>query len=390
LEDVLIVSVLQELKYALETTTDANKCNMVKNFLRTLCSRTDADPYDIPYLPLVTELLDGTTNLLIWRRGKGIIDCTYTVYNGDDPVGVSVQVAPLEEVENNAPGYEELTKKERQKLLAEVRKADKLKGPRGAAVGAVWGNILQLLKKFVYLQTTICCSPSDKIGVLMRDLWRHCTGGLWSEDSSQNKHDSVLMMLGVKGCGTPFHHDWSNAVNVAFALSDLTMHSILAVWSFLHPSVLLDEELKGYFDEWCKMNLQKYCLEEEEPSDLRLFNQEVTRTPSRRRPRRPLLTMSDMTALNTHLADRSNRPNFQFIIHLNQRHGDVMQVCVGWSHQVINTEECWKYAFDFAAASDAMQCVHINNLMHTLYPGVNAPDYRCITEEAADWTKKSL
>jgi hypothetical protein len=100
--------------------------------------------------------------------------------------------------------------------------------------------------------------------------------------------------------------------------------------------------------------------------------------------------MSDMADLNTHLANKSNRPDFEFIIHLHQGHGDVMQVWVGWSHQVVNTEECWKYAFDFADASDAMQCVNINNLLHTLYPNVNALDYRCIVEEGADWSKTNL
>jgi hypothetical protein len=332
--------------------------------------------------------LDGLTNLQIWTRGKSIIDRAYKVSENGVLVDVSIQgAAKMTNKRKASPLYEALNGTERKKLLKAVRKAEKETDPSEVAQ---WDLVLKLLCQFLYLQATIGCILSGETGKLMQRLWKQCTGGPWCGDTCQNKHDSMLMILGVKGCGTPFHLDWSNAVNVAFALSAGTMHTTLALWSFLHPSELSDKKLKGFFDEWCLKNLQKYCLEGEDTTDLRLFNQEVNKTPSKQQSRKPLLSMTDMAEFNTFLASKSERPDFQFTIHVHQKHGEVMQVCVGWSHQVVNMEECMKYAFDFATTSNAMQCVHTNNVLHAMYAGVNAPEYRSILEEGADWTKKCM
>jgi hypothetical protein len=64
------------------------------------------------------------------------------------------------------------------------------------------------------------------------------------------------MILGDKRCNTPFHLDWSNTVNLAFALYASKMHVPRALWSFLHPDVLSDKTLKGFFDKWCLTNLK--------------------------------------------------------------------------------------------------------------------------------------
>jgi hypothetical protein len=69
LEDVPIVSMLKELEYAMEATQNANKSNLGVNFIRTVCGRTDTDPFTTPSETLVRELLGGRTNLLIWTRG---------------------------------------------------------------------------------------------------------------------------------------------------------------------------------------------------------------------------------------------------------------------------------------------------------------------------------
>jgi hypothetical protein len=110
-------------------------------------------------------------------------------------------------------------------------------------------------------------------------------------------------------------------------------------------------------------------MEDEDTTDLRLFNQEVNVTnPIKHRPQKPPLMMSNMCDLTTFLVSESGQ-NRDFITHLYQKHGDVVQVCVCWGHQVVNLEECMKYVFDYCNAKDAMQCVYINNLLHALYKG---------------------
>jgi hypothetical protein len=67
--------------------------------------------------------------------------------------------------------------------------------------------------------------------------------------------------------------------------------------------------------------------------------------------------------------------------HILQRHGDVINVNVGWAHQVINLQPCVKYAFDYASAHEATQCIHTNNVFHTRFKNVHPTDYRGMERE---------
>jgi hypothetical protein len=105
-----------------------------------------------------------------------------------------------------------------------------------------------------------------------------------------------------------------------------------------------------------------------------IFNQQVDRTTTNSRPQKPLLMDDDMVSLNATLMqaakDAGINSESQYIHHMYQRHGDVVHVTVGWAHQVVNIQECAKLAFDYAKAQDAMQCVHTNNVMHTMFANV--------------------
>jgi hypothetical protein len=167
-------------------------------------------------------------------------------------------------------------------------------------------------------------------------------------------------MVSRAGNGTAFHIDWANAVNVAFAMKEehKTNNTPLSMLSFIDPIVLATEALSKAMDTWCEMNLPKYHSTIEHIAGQRLYNQQVQKQPSNGLPAEPVLTYRDMLALDTYLNEHSGMEKRSCIIHILQRHGDVINVNVVWAHQVINLQPCVKYAFDYASAHEATQCIH--------------------------------
>jgi hypothetical protein len=247
-----------------------------------------------------------------------------------------------------------------------------------------WTNVLLYLMSFTYCLTTLGCLPSGDTGALIQLLWSKYVSGPWTRSSVQIMLDSILFMVGRAGNGTPFHLDWANAINVAFAITEehKTNATPLAMWSFIDPIVLATETLSQAMDTWCEQNLHKYHSTTEHKPNQRLFNQQVDRNPSNNLPTRPILTYNDMLALDTYLNDHSGVESRSYITHILQRHGDVITVNVGWAHQVINLQPCVKYAFDYASAHEATQCIHTNNVFHTRFKNVHPTDYRGMEREA--------
>jgi hypothetical protein len=123
-----------------------------------------------------------------------------------------------------------------------------------------WDTIILYMMKYIYLQTTLGCVPKGEIGVILKRLWEKYTGGLWEDASTQDDLNSTLLLLGGKGVGTAFHFDWSNAVNIAFALTEEQMQNKepLALWSYLNPKVMTEKCLQDAFKKWCATFLTKY------------------------------------------------------------------------------------------------------------------------------------
>jgi hypothetical protein len=192
-------------------------------------------------------------------------------------------------------------------------------------------------------------------------------------------------MYGATGCGTGFHLDWANAVNIAFAVDESTISSVLAVWSFMDPTVHENKTLKDALDQWCVLNLPKYGKFMDETASPNIFNQQVNVQPTNKLPQKALLTYDDLMNLNNHLLEAAAHAkltnNGAYITHIFQKHGDVVNVHVGWAHQVVNLQRCIKYAFDYSLPEHAKQCIFTNNALHARYPFVNARDYRGVGRE---------
>jgi hypothetical protein len=361
-----------------KATVDKNDTEIILNALRSSAGHTEVSNNRACLKSLTSSIIDGSTNRMQLNRGPHIKDMD--VKEDKD----NQHVTPSEH-QSNAPkppvlGWVGVTSQH--KRFIEDLTSHENPDPQQ------WIHILEYISQYVYLQTTLGCMPKGKIGEIIKQLWNKFTAGEWEDTSTQTALHSILLMLGRKGCGTAFHMDWSNAVNIAFAQSQkqINANKPLALWSLMDPMVMTDPILKETLNTWCTNNLDKYYSKDEARPGMAIFNQQVDKNPTNKMPQRPTLQLSDMVDINKCLieaAKQNNLPNTDaYIIHIHQYHGQVVNVTVGWPHQVVNLEDCVKLAFDYATPEQATQCLHTNAIMHTQYKGVNPSDYRAILREA--------
>lgn len=140
---------------------------------------------------------------------------------------------------------------------------------------------------------------------------------------SGNVYTNSLMMFGLAGCGTGFHLDWASAVNVAFAVGNVSTDATLAVWTFIHPNVLLKPDLLTKLTDWLSVNIG-----EDQKAFLAL-----------ERHKKKLLTPAQSEALQAYMG-------VELVTIINQKHGEVVKAPAGWAHTVTNVEVCFKVAYD--------------------------------------------
>lgn len=132
----------------------------------------------------------------------------------------------------------------------------------------------------------------------------------------------TLILLGGLGTHTPFHLDYTQALNVAFSVGG-SSSDVLAVWVCIAPFAIHTA------DTWIK--------QQKKNKKAFIFPQGFA-TKGKVFLARPLLDtfIYEMNA---------NIPNSVVIV--PQRHGQVVYVPPGWIHQVTNLQPCLKVAFDY-------------------------------------------
>jgi JmjC domain, hydroxylase len=131
----------------------------------------------------------------------------------------------------------------------------------------------------------------------------------------------TLILLGGSGTGTPFHLDYNEALNVAFAIRG-SPDDVLAVWVCIAPFAI------EAADAW---------LRRQKKSGAFLFPQGFA-TPGRVLLQRPLLERF-VYDMNAHRVGS--------VMVVPQRHGEVVYMPPSWVHQVTNLQPVLKVAFDF-------------------------------------------
>jgi hypothetical protein len=127
---------------------------------------------------------------------------------------------------------------------------------------------------------------------------------------------SCLILLGAVGMFTGLHIDWTEAYNIAFATCGENVGEVLAVWVFIHPSII------HQVSEWLKAKTGKSFSD----TSIHLTTELV----------------SQLQAFANGIM-----PCGGGVVVLNQCAGDMVYVPPGWVHQVTNALPCLKVAWDF-------------------------------------------
>jgi hypothetical protein len=173
-------------------------------------------------------------------------------------------------------------------------------------------------------------------------------------------------MIGPPGTGTALHLDHTSAVNVAFELvvGDQPHGRALAQWLFIAPNFLKE------FLQWCS---------EEFGLDPQFMALPRDKTDKPKQAARPLLTQTQVE-----IALQKFGGTGQVRV-LYQRHGEVLLVQAGWSHQVTNLEDNLKLAFDYLEEVELEKyATNYRELISHVVDGNNAKDYRIWAVEVED------
>ncbi|DBA96115.1 TPA: hypothetical protein ACH3X1_015671 [Trebouxia sp. C0004] len=206
-------------------------------------------------------------------------------------------------------------------LSAELEKRIEEKRPTGGQKG-VEHALLNEYKRGDYLTCNLQLKPEPSAQAkLLGDLRESQADMEWWADAMEARindiYQSTLLLIGKADQGTGFHVDWTEAKNIAFACNQADLPKVLAVWIFLHPSIAMKALA------WLRIN--GYPNGFETIGKVHLSEQEVQ-------------------ALDEHLGvDEHGR---QYLVRLEQRHGQLVEIPPGWIHQVTNLVECLKMAWD--------------------------------------------
>ena len=164
---------------------------------------------------------------------------------------------------------------------------------------------------------------------------------------------SALVLLGKHGMGTAIHVDWSEAINLALAITGMCdTDKALALWMFVRPSAM--KELQELM--MAKVN----GLSSKYPEGFKTANL-------------PMFTVADMQ----HIFRTMGKDK----VHLVEQHaGEVVRVCAGWGHAVVNLQPCIKIAYDRYVEANFPNYAISHALSAPLFGDRIAPDYAAWTE----------
>ena len=163
-----------------------------------------------------------------------------------------------------------------------------------------------------------------------------------------NQYRSALVLLGNIGMGTAIHVDWSEAINLALAITGMCdMGKALALWMFVRPSAM--EELQELM--MAKVN----GLSSKYPEGFKTANL-------------PMFTVADMQ----HIFRTMGKDK----VHLVEQHaGEVVRVCAGWGHAVVNLQPCIKIAYDRYVVANFPHYAVCHAMNASLFGENHADDY---------------
>ena len=167
-------------------------------------------------------------------------------------------------------------------------------------------------------------APRSATTNFMEEFWLKRDGLAnvdWIDFHYHNRANrQILALIGSKGNWTPWHIDWTSAINVAFGISGVDISKPLARWYFVHPAAILK------VDQWIKM---KYGIE----AGLRCGKDAM-----------PYLKDDDFSELQKYCGnDPAGRPYVWVEL---QFHGEWFEFEPGLLHQVETLQPSIKFAWD--------------------------------------------
>lgn len=153
--------------------------------------------------------------------------------------------------------------------------------------------------------------------------------GAWAARDINDFGTSTIIFVGRDGSKTELHMDRACAKNIAFGADWLGEGEVLAEWLFVLPQHL--QSLLQWADAAETQDAKHVTL---------THNIKVSDDLPDKLVSRSYITDAGVKALLSH-PDRHN-----WVKIVQQRHGEMVQVPVGWAHQVTNRKPCLKVAWD--------------------------------------------
>uniref|UniRef100_A0A7S0WTP6 JmjC domain-containing protein n=1 Tax=Chlamydomonas leiostraca TaxID=1034604 RepID=A0A7S0WTP6_9CHLO len=166
---------------------------------------------------------------------------------------------------------------------------------------------------------------------------------------------STMLIIGLAGMGTPWHIDWTEALNMGFILGKPAAgaSTVIALWFAVHPAAVqaFDELLRALAARDARLARWAAGLQSMEGDGRKHMTREEFEMVA--------------TALNTQLG-------WVAAYVVEQHHGRLMRVPPGFMHMVINVQPCIKVAWDWQQPRNMARYLHVAKLQARVFAGQGA------------------
>jgi hypothetical protein len=205
-----------------------------------------------------------------------------------------------------------------------------------------------------YLKPSVEAFPPDARDAFLRIRKMFPCDSKPGERGVSDLASTMLVLLGGIGSHTPFHLDWTQALNVAYAVGCASNDEVLSEWVFINPSAI------PVADAWLR-----------------------SQSRGRGRPFANGFSSEGGVCLRGSTLERFigsltklHRDN---VVVCRQRHGEMVVVPPGWIHQVTNLKPNIKLAWDTIDHRQFAAYALLHTSIATKYfRGVMAEDYMAV------------